>query len=589
MLVLGISGFPGSISFKKKQYPNLDPRCYRMVQGLDSAAALVTPEGTLAAVAEERLNREKGTNAFPEKAIRYCCEAAGLPLSQIDFVAHSFDYRMNEDVLAGAAETKDLYTQVLSPDRIFAEFESVFPNQLRKKNFIAVPHHAAHAASAFYESGFEESLVFVMDGMGESDGISVFVGEGSSLHRIHRIPARGSLGLLYGIMTHYLGFQMNQDEYKVMGLAPFGNSKNFEFQCSQMVQFQGEEGWVIPCLSMDRSQREVESHEGCLRYLEMLFGPRRKPGAELTARDMDLAAALQSLLEGSVLRLFSHFRQKTGIPRACMAGGVALNCAANGIILRSQIFQGLHIHSAAGDDGSSLGAARYVLSQQGELKRHAPKPLPFWGPSFSEDQIQESLEAVSEDVIVQNVDSDEALTSAIADELAEDKVVAWFQGRAEFGPRALGNRSILANPRSADTRERINEVIKQRESFRPFAPAVIEEELSVYFEAELSAETSLETMLFVVPTRVEYRERLGAVCHVDGSARVQTVSHERHPLFWKLLVAVGKRTGIPILLNTSFNVDEPIVTTPRDACMTFLNSAMDVLVLGRSIVRKQPA
>jgi carbamoyltransferase len=332
---------------------------------------------------------------------------------------------------------------------------------------------------------------------------------------------------------------------------------------------------------------ERETYEGTLRNLESLFGPRREPDSEIDQNYKDIAAALQVALQACLMHILRYFRKETGLSNLCMAGGVALNCTANGLIYRSRLFENIFIQPAAGDDGSALGAALYVKHQKLEASHSEKMTLPLWGPSYNTERIEHALRAAG--VQYFHYDSYDSLVQEIAKRLAQGEVVAWFRGAMEFGPRALGNRSILADPRHPEMRARINRLVKKREDFRPFAPAVTAEAASKFFSIPPKDTTTFSTMLFVSQVLEPYRQQLPAVTHVDGSARVQTVSAEYHPQFWTLLNAFEKLTGFPILLNTSFNVKgQPIVCSPEEAIETFLLTDLDALAMeDYLVIRKQ--
>ncbi len=585
MNIIGISGLHNSVPFKKKEFPGLSPRHYRIAQGFDSAAALVSTGHIKAAAAEERFSGMKGTGSFPVNSIKYCLESASLSLDAIDYLAHGFAYEPYVSYYDHDEFTQRRYAEVYSREAQKRCIEEHFPATGLADKLIQVPHHLAHAASAFYVSGYDESLILVSDGMGEMHSVTVAIGHrDNTIEILKQIPALHSVGILYGIVTHYLGFDFGLDEYKVMGLAPYGNARVHFNKFKDFVHLKDGGVYTIPVLAADKNLREKETHDGVIAVLAAHFGPPRQPGSGLTQTHRDIAAALQSVLQAAMMHVLWHFKKETALNRLCMAGGVALNCTANGVIRRSRMFKDIFIQPAAGDDGSALGAALYTQHLHDTRSRFAKMAQPLWGPGYAPALIEEFLEKQSR-CKATFFHSFDDLAQQIAADLAEGRIVGWFQGRMEFGPRALGNRSILADPRDPGMRDRVNQLIKQREDFRPFAPAVTAEAAARFFAIDAGDEATYAHMLFVTQVRAAYREQLPAVTHVDGSARVQTVSHESNPRFWVLLNEFEKLSGIPVLLNTSFNVrGQPIVRTPEEAMATFLRAGLDILVLDNYVV-----
>ncbi len=540
MLVLGISGLDRSLGFKERVVPGLDGRELRYRQGLDSAAAIVSEDGVLAASAQERHDGVKTTGAFPADAIDACLRMAGVTLDEVDFVAHSFCYERSVvhdlDDFAGR-----WYDEVYSKQVQLELLRAHYPGHDWESKLVRVRHHLAHAASAYYVSGFGEAIVLVADGMGESESTSILAGRGSELSPVRSYPISASLGILYSVVTHYLGFLPGMDEYKVMGLAPYGDRGRFAGVAGSLTELGANGRLLVPVLSRDQSPTERETHRGVLNALEELFGPARHPDEPMEQRHMDVAATLQDCLERSLLHVLGEAGEQVGSAHLCMAGGVALNCTANGLIQRSGQFDDIFVQPAAGDDGTALGAALWQLHQQVPVAP-ARMTMPYWGDSYSDEQLAEAVRGLGAGHEVAALGDDE-LTAAVAELIAGGSIVAWFQGRMEFGPRALGNRSILADPTRPGMRAHLNAVVKQREEFRPFAPAVLAEEAGTYFEITPGTERSFEHMLFVAQVREKYRDRLPAITHVDGSARLQVVDRESAPLFWKLISALGGRIG----------------------------------------------
>ena len=584
MNILGFSGLDRSAKFKKNYFPDLSSREYRFAQGFDAAAALLVNGSITAAAAEERFSREKGTGIFPSKAIRYCLHNSNLSLDKIDYIAHGFSYEPFKSFYDKNDFTLRQYEAVYSPSVQIECFEEAFPEADISKKFVPVPHHLAHAASTFFMSGFNDALILVSDGMGEIHSMTVLNGSGNNLEVLDQVPALHSLGIFYGVFTLYLGFYMALDEYKIMGLAPYGNQKRFFRQMMEMVHLKNNGTYTIPLLAENKTTLEKETHRGILSVLSETFGPPREPGSEITQKHKDIAAALQAVLQTCQLHVLRYFKKQTGQKNLCLAGGVALNCSANGIIRRSRMFKKMFVQPAAGDDGSSLGAALYVHHTNAPKNNKHAMSLPLWGPEFDDTAIQKAIED-NPACLSSYVSSFEKISRDAAQLIADGKIVAWFQGRMEFGPRALGSRSILADPRHPEMRDRINSLVKKREAFRPFAPAITVEGASKYFDIVEGDERDYAHMLYVTQVRQEYRETFPAITHVDGSARVQTVDRNDNFKFWTLLNQLGQLTGVPCVLNTSFNVrGQPIVCTPREAIETFLFANLDVLVMGNYFV-----
>jgi carbamoyltransferase len=584
MNVIGFSGLHQSVSYKRRVFPGLTEREYRVAQGFDSAAALVTGNGIVAAAAEERFSREKTTGLFPLQAIRYCLQEGRIKPGDVDFVAHGFSYEPFKNSFAETDYGRDQYAQVFSPDVQKRNLEEFFPGSGWEGKLVPVNHHLAHIASAFYPSGFSEALVLVSDGMGEIHSMTVAVAKKDTVEMLAQVPALHSLGILYGVFTLYLGFWFGVDEYKVMGLAPYGNPRHFYDQMSDLVRLRDDGTYTIPLLASNATQLEKETHRGVLEELANRFGPARDPGADYTQRHKDIAAALQAVVQNCQLHVLRHFRRETGLQNLCLAGGVALNCSANGVIKRSRLFKQVFVQPASGDDGTALGAALYVHRNAATVEEPKRMKAPLWGPRFDSEEIRSMLEARG-DTHCEIVEDFADLCRRVSERLVRGEIVGWFQGRMEYGPRALGSRSILADPRDPHMRDKINALVKKREAFRPFAPIVTKEAASTYFEIVPGEEDTYAHMLLVTPVRPSYRDQLPAITHIDGSARVQTVSRENYPRLWELLRSFERAAGLPVLLNTSFNVKgQPIVCTPNEALDTFLFAKLDLLVMGNFMI-----
>ncbi|HWO68551.1 MAG TPA: carbamoyltransferase C-terminal domain-containing protein [Umezawaea sp.] len=580
--VLGYSGLHGSLGHLRDRYPDADRRLLHLVQGLDSAAALVRDGRVVAAAAEERFTGEKGTGDFPVQAIEYCLRTAGITAEDLDVVAHSFHYALDPDVAELDEDAAAQFASLYRPERQ-QELWRGFVGPMPRRDFVAVPHHLAHAHSVVDLSGFADAVVIVSDGMGETESMTVLHADADGLRPIRTVPASHSLGVLYSLVTHHLGFLPAMDEYKVMGLASFGDPDRFADVFADLVRPAPDGGYVIPLLTGEVDRRGQDLHEGARAGLVELFGPARLPDEEMTQRHKDIAAGLQRRLEQLVLRTAEWARSATGEARLCLAGGVALNCTANGRIVDSGLYEEVFVQPAAGDDGAALGAALAVSSRDGNPR--VRMTMPYWGDAYRDETLREVAASV-EGFVVEEFADDRALAVRVAGELADGKILAWFQGGMEFGPRALGNRSILADPRSAATRDLVNRRIKKREDFRPFAPAAKAESAAKFFEVKPGAEHQYAHMVVLTRTRPEHVAGLGAVTHVDGTTRVQTVRREHNVRFWELLDALEERIGVPVVLNTSFNVQgQPIVRTPQEAVATVRDARLDGLVLGRTYLR----
>ncbi|WP_329380048.1 carbamoyltransferase family protein [Streptomyces sp. NBC_01716] len=587
MKILGLSGFHTSAAFKRAQLPDLDERELRILQGQDSAAALLVDGEVRAAAAEERFSGEKATGLFPAAAIRDALDRSGVKAHELDVVAHGFAYQRPSGAGEGSDYRTRQFDEVFDPELQAQWLGEHFPGVDWRERLRPVPHHLAHAASAYYPSGASESLILVADGMGERESLTVAVGQGRDIEILHTVPVLHSLGTFYGAITLYLGFDMMMDEYKVMGLASFGDRGRFAKDFADLVVRHPGGRFAIPLLARDRGLVEQESLRGALRVLAERFGTPRKPGEPLEQRHMDVAAAAQAELEACLLHVLSHYKEQTGLRTLSFAGGVALNCTANGVIARSGLFDEVHIPPGAGDDGTALGAAMYVASTSPQSPPVAHAPMPYWGSSFSRSEIEGAIDERRDCEATSFADFDE-LAAVVADALAAGEVVAWFQGGMEFGPRALGHRSILADPRESGMRDRINALIKRREDFRPFAPIVLHRSAAELFEIEPGTEDRYAHMLFATATRPGHRHHLGAVTHIDGSARVQVLRPEHNPRLAAVLEEFAERAGIPALLNTSFNLrGQPIVRDPATALDTFVRGGLDRLVIGDFSVQRR--
>lgn len=577
----------------------------------DSAACLIRDGEIVAAAQEEAFTRRKHDQSFPAQAAQWCLQSAGIDWSDIDWFAYyELPLLKMRRVLASAAATgqqdlirgTDLWAQLNVSNR--RDVGAMFPPGRRHGRVLAVEHHLSHAASAFFPSPFDEAAVVTVDGVGEYTTTSISLGRDHTLTPLRRQEFPHSLGLFYSAFTHYCGFRVNSGEYKLMGLAPYGTPRYSPLIEDRILRISQDGSFRLNMDYFDflnPSSQRLSAN----RLEELLGRPRRSEETDIDEFYADVAASAQATFEKAVVRITRHARSITGARNLCLAGGGALNCVANSKIQAESGFEGIWVQPAASDAGGSLGAASYVWHQRlSNRRRPEGKDAmqgSLLGPSFDNGTIRSYLDSVGAQY--SQVDHEELVRTA-AELLAAGKIVAWFQGRQEFGPRALGSRSILGDPRSPGLQRHLNLAVKNRESFRPFAPAVPVEDAKDHFEAP----TDSPYMLFVAPVRKDLRvpvsstdrgvrpeERVGqvrsvlpAITHVDHSARLQTVDRATHPLFWDLLRAFGAKTGTPVLVNTSFNVrGEPVVCTPEDAMKTFLRTEIDYLCMGDNILDRQ--
>jgi carbamoyltransferase len=555
----------------------------------DASCAIVIDGQIIAAAEEERFSRIKHTSGLPIHAMHYCLEAAGLRSDDVDVAVAA--WRPWALKLRGTLALKS----VLASPRIFLskarrgarqmghEWRELFTlKRLLERHLGAggypvryLDHHLSHAASAFLCSPFDEAAILTVDGAGEEASTVWWHGTGRKIRKLGAVCLPHSLGQLYSATTAFLGFKVQEDEYKVMGLAAMGKPKYGPYLLENVVTLRPDGTFRVKPYFLDyhlaRSGRFPPE-------VEQLFGPPRLKDEEIGERHADVAASVQHVLEQALFNLLRRLHELTRTPRLSLAGGVALNCTANGKIFAQTPFEQVFVQPAAGDNGTSLGAALY-WSNSGPNRITTPLQHAYWGPSYDRLRIQGALREAG----VSYTELPEvALIEQVAQLLVEGNVVGWFQGRMEWGPRALGARSLLADPRRADIKEKINRIIKKREPFRPFAPSVLEERATEFFERYEPS----PFMLFTFPVKPSQRARIPAVTHTDGTARPQGVTAEGCPRYYRLIRKFGELTGVPVLLNTSFNVREPIVCTPEDALATFQGCEMNYLILDDFIVTK---
>jgi len=581
--VVGISGFENSIPFKKKHWPGLEEREYRISQGHDSAAVLMIDGKIVAGAAEERFSRKKHTGDFPIGAIRYCLQTAGLKPSDIDEISHGFDYAPFKAAFMLDPTSAEQYKEVFSREKLLSQVSQHLPGCPADKVH-HINHHLSHAASAYYTSGWNQALVVILDGMGEAHAVTAYHAHDNQIDKLAEISAKDSIGILYSIITLHLGFDFNSDEYKIMGLAPYGNPARYRHFFEQAVELLDNGLIKVPILRLNNERLDRETYGATRRYLEEHLIPARIPDGDTIDDHRDVAAALQECLDKVMLHICGHFGRKTGLRKLAMAGGVALNCTANGRLLQSGLFDDIYVQPAAGDDGSALGAALWSASRNGGVQ-NVRMPVPFLGPEHSQAEIDKALADTGSRIEVTRFATLAETCAEAAKLIKAGRVLGWYRGRMEFGPRALGHRSILADPGHPEMRDRINAMVKMREAFRPFAPAVSLEQVQDWFEVPKGLE--LPYMIMTADVRPQHRAALPAITHVNGSARVQTINKKDNPEFHALVQAVGQVTGREMVLNTSFNVKgQPIVNTPREAIDTFLGTGIEFLFLENTLVRR---
>ena len=580
---IGVSGLARSVAFKRAHGPGLDEREYRIAQGFDAAAAIVVDGIVVAAAAEERFNRRKQCGDFPAEAISYCLRQADISLADVSEIAHCFDYSPYREIFSLDPTSDELYKTVFSRDAQLAELNRAHPGYAPERVH-QVTHHLSHAASAYFTSGWNECLAVVVDAMGETQSATIYHARDGELDKLREISANDSIGILYSLVTLHLGFDFNSDEYKIMGLAPYGDPGRYESVFRKAVELRPDGTIRIPVLRLNRTRDEREHYLKSREWLSQNLIAPRGPADPITQDHRDAAAALQACLDRTMLHICGHFGSSTGLRRLAMAGGVALNCTANGRLMKSGLFDEIYVQPAAGDDGAALGAALYRASLDGGVLNRR-FPVPFLGPHHSRAEVDAAIAQFRDRISLTRFKNLDDTASAAAKLIGQGKVLAWYRGRMEFGPRALGNRSILADPGHPEMRDRINAMVKKREAFRPFAPAVTVEQVDRWFD--VAPMTALPYMIATVDVREEHRAALPAITHVNGSARVQTVSAADNADFHALLRAVGKTTGREILLNTSFNVKgQPIVNTPSEALDTFLGTGIDCLFLENTLITR---
>ena len=584
----------------------------------DSAACLIRDGVIVAAAQEERFTRKKHDNSFPNNAIQYCVKEAGIDPAEIEHVVFyekpfvKFE-RLLETYLAFAPRGFRSFTSSMPlwiKDKLFQksnlvkELEKIFGKDVKwREKLLFSEHHLSHAASAYYPSPFNNAAVLTLDGVGEWTTTSLALARGKELKVIKEIHFPHSLGLLYTAFTYYTGFKVNSGEYKVMGLAPYGEPKYIDLIKENLITISEDGSFQLDMNYFDYCTGLTMTNK---KFHDLFGGPPRQSEAELTQREMDLAASVQKVTEEVVVKLAKGIAKDTGEKNLCLAGGVALNCVANGILFREKIFENIWIQPAAGDAGGALGAALatwYIVYGKWRNKSGSRDEMSgsYLGPAFFDDEIVSSLKECG--AVFHKLEENE-LVKKVAQALAEEKAVGWMQGRMEFGPRALGARSIIADPRSPFMQKQLNLKVKYRESFRPFAPSVLREHVSEWFEYDVDSPYMLlvadvkedkrcsiseeERALFGIAKLNVPRSSIPAITHVDYSARIQTVHADTNFKYHAVISRFKELTGCPVIVNTSFNVrGEPIVCTPEDAFRCFMGTELDVLAIGNYLLFKE--
>lgn len=591
----------------------------------DAATALIIGDDIVAAAQEERFTRKKHTKKFPIKAIQFCLEEAKLTLNDLDAIVFydkpllKFErllqtyYSFAPKGLLSFLKAMPVWIseKIFLKRLIYQKLKEVQDYDKKQIELLFSEHHLSHAASTFFVSPYHKAAILTIDGVGEWSTATISVGEGNSITTLKELSFPHSVGLLYSAFTYYLGFKVNSGEYKVMGLAPYGEKKS-----KQVANFISIIKEHLVKINDDGSIWLDQSYFNYATGLTMvkekkwkqLFGfPRRKPESELKQYHCDLALAIQEVTEEIVLKMAVEAKQLVGGENLCLAGGVALNCVANGKLVEASVFDNIYIQPAAGDAGGALGAALAINHMYFGTERNSSENIDlmkgaYLGPNYAESAITKMAE--DHNAVYEQFDSFDDLTNTIASKLEEGSIVGWFQGKMEFGPRALGNRSILGDPRNPEMQQKINLKIKYRESFRPFAPSVLAEDANAYFDLDTESPYMLKVAQVVEQRRIKndslkeelsLKDRLAqprsdipAVTHLDYSSRVQTVHKTTNPVFWKLLDTFKKKTGDGVLINTSFNVrGEPIVCSPEDAYQCFMNTEMDYLVIEEYVFDKK--
>lgn len=548
----------------------------------DSAACLIRDGKIVSAIEEERLSRIKHDNSFPFKAVNQCLKEGNVAIDKIDYVGfYEKPFLKFDRILQTFVETFPLsfpffYNAIPSWLNEKLRIKSIIKNKLGfKRDIVFVDHHTSHASSAFFVSGFDKAAILTVDGIGEWKSTGLYIGENNAISALKEINFPDSLGLFYSTITAYLGFKINDDEYKVMALASYGKPR-YEKEFRRMIDIKLDGSFKLDMKYFAyKSEQKMWSRE-----MEKLLGPPRKPNEKITRRHEDIACTLQKITEEAMIKIANHMHDMTKLDSLCIAGGVGLNSVVNGRLRKETPFKRIFIQPAATDAGGALGVAYYIYNQMLKEKGNYVMKDAYHGPSFTNDFIKKFLD---DNEIPYEILKEDGLVKKTAQLLASDKIVGWFQGKMEWGPRALGNRSILANPINPEMKDILNKKVKHREPFRPFAASVLAEKAKNFFEIDYDS----PFMIVVFKVKEDKLKAIPAVTHVDGTCRLQTVNRDENRLYYELIKEFDKLTGVPLILNTSFNVKgQPIVCTPQESYDTFANTYMDCLAMNNFMVFK---
>jgi len=560
----------------------------------DSSATLLKDGKVVAAAEEERFSRKKHDNSFPQKAVQYCLESQNISIDDIEYVAFyekpllKFERVLSQHLEMFPWSFKVFVSSMPSWITEKIRIQKIIIKKLGyKKDIFFVGHHLSHAASTFLPSPFEKAAILTVDGVGEWSTTAIGKGEGNKIELIKEIKFPHSLGLLYSTVTAYLGFSVNNSEYKVMGLSAYGNmdrqSNDYYQKLLKTIDIKDDGSYR---LNMSYFKYHYADRMPAEKFCNLLKGPITKKNSEMNERHKDIAAAVQLITEDVMTKMLKYLHAETGMDNVVIAGGVALNSVYNGKILARTPFKDIWIQPNSSDGGTSMGAALFAYNSILKKERNYVLENAYLGPGFSNENIEAFLK--ERKIVFTEFASDSELIEKTAELIYENNVIGWFQGRMEWGPRALGARSILSNPANVDMQEILNLKVKHREKFRPFAPVVCLDDALKYFECDIPVPKPADYMLMVYPIKNEFRKLIPAVTHVDGSGRLQTIRREQNELYYDLIKKFGEYSGIPILINTSFNVrGEPIVCTPEDAYRCMMGTGIDYLVAGKFMIKRE--
>lgn len=560
----------------------------------DSSAALLKDGRIVAAAQEERFTRKKHDTSFPVNSVEYCLKSQNLTIEDIDYIAFyekpllKFERLIYQHLQYFPKSYKVFLSNMPSWFNEKLRLLKTIKKKLKyKKNVLFVEHHMAHAAGSFFPSPFKDAAIITIDGVGEWTTTSYGIGKGNNINLLKHIDFPHSLGLLYSTITAYLGFSVNNSEYKVMGLGPYGDTNrktnNYYKKLKRVIDIKEDGSYKLDMSYFTYSYKnKMPSKKLCL----LLDGQVRKPNEEITQKHKDIAAALQLVYEDALFNIVNHVYKKTKCKNLVLAGGCALNSVANGKILKNSQFKNIWSQPDPGDGGTSIGAALFVWNALLDKKRDYVLDNPYLGPKYSDNEIKKFLKENS--IKFSEFKNEKELTKSVSKLIFEDNVIGWFQGGMEWGPRALGSRSILSNPTNPRMQEILNLKVKHREKFRPFAPVVCEDDALKYFDCDTPIPRPTDFMLMVYPVKKEWHKKIPSVTHVDGSGRLQTIRKEDNSLYYDLIKEFGKLSKIPILINTSFNIrGEPIVCTPKDAYRCMMGTGIDYLVMGSFLIKRE--